>query len=262
MPERSRSQKHSMSPAADSAGIPFEGREFRRHPFAGDDGSTPDELAEALDSWARSQAPSAVVDIVEALRTDRILVPLIAEAGDIGYTPEGSLVEKTQELSIVTVEGPDGTPVGLIFSDVASLSAWRADARPQPAEAARAAAWALEAGLTRLVINPTTPSECVLRRGALVSLITGQPYLPPWEDPEVLGALEGGLGDSGVLVSVRSGWAEGPPPGVDLIVEVGLEPGLDQAELATRQRQWAEAWAGQAVLNQRVDGVRLALVAL
>jgi len=248
--------------AADSAGIPFDGREFRPHPFAGDDGSAPERLKEALDGWSRDPSGAALSEVVESLRDSRVLVPLIAQAGDFGHTPEGRVVEKTQELSIVTVKGPDDQPVGLMFSDVESLANWRPEARPQPAEALRAAAWALEEGLTRLVMNPSTATECVLRRGALVALVASQPYTPPWEDPDVLDAIVRGLGSRGALLSVRSGWGEPPLPGADLIVEVGLEPGLNQAELAQLQSQWSTAWAGEVVLTQKVDGLRIAIIAL
>ena len=250
-----------MSPAADSAGVPFDGREFRPHPFAGDDGSAPKQLAVALDRWARENSSAAISQVVEALRTDRILVPLIAEAGDVGHTPDGRVVEKTQELSIVSVQGPDGQPVGLIFSDVDALAAWRADARPQPAEAARAAAWALEESMTRLVINPTSVTECLLRRGALISLMTGESYIAPWEDPEVVDAIDEGLGDTGTLMSIRSGW-DSVPAGPDLIVEVGLAPGLDTEQLRALQQQWATRWSASEVIARRVDGMQLALVAL
>lgn len=248
--------------AADSAGIPFDGREFRPHPFAGDDGGAPERLGLALAGWTRDPSGAALSEVVESLRDSRVLVPLIAEAGDFGHTPEGRAVEKTQELSIVTVEGPDGQPVGLMFSDVDSLTTWRPEARPQPTEALRAVAWALEEGLTRLVINPTTSTACVLRRGALVALATSQPYTPPWEDPEVIDAIERGLVRSGVLLSVRSGWDEPPAPGADLIVEVGLEPGLTPAELSQLQAQWSYAWGEEGILNQRVDGLRVAIIAL
>lgn len=251
-----------MSRAADSAGIPFDGREFRPHPFAGDDGSAPERLGEALADWARNSSSGAYSEVVESLRDSRLLVPLIAEAGDVGHTPEGRLVEKTQELSVVTVEGPDSQPVGVVFSDVESLARWRLEARPQPVEALRAAAWALQEGVTRLVLNPTSASECVLRRGALVALVTAQPYTPPWEDPEVIDAIESGLGGQGVLLSVRSGWDEPPQPGADLIVEVGLEPGLTSQELSQLHSQWSGAWGQETILNQRVDGLRLAIVAL
>lgn len=250
-----------MSPAADSAGVPFDGREFRPHPFAGDDGGAPEQLAMALDRYAREQSSAAVSQVVEALRRDRILVPLIAEAGDIGHTPEGRVVEKTQELSIVSVQGPDGQAVGLVFSDVTSLQAWRPDARPQPAEAARAAAWALEESMSRLVINPTSATECLLRRGALVALITGESYIAPWEDPEVAEAIEQGVGQSGTVMSIRSGW-DSAPAGPDLVVEIGLPPGLSAEQLRERQQGWAAQWSASDVIARRVDGMQLALVAL
>ena len=56
-----------MSQAADSAGIPFSGREFRSHPFDGDDGSTPPALAEALSLWRDGHTGEAMTDVIEAL---------------------------------------------------------------------------------------------------------------------------------------------------------------------------------------------------
>jgi hypothetical protein len=118
-----------MSQAADSAGIPFDGREFRPHPFDGDDGSAPEVLARALSGWQGEQSAEAMVDVVEALRESRVLVPLLAEAGEFGLTDEGKTVDKTQELSIVSVKGPDGKPVAVCFSDVEAMATWNPSAR-------------------------------------------------------------------------------------------------------------------------------------
>ncbi|MEX2441791.1 MAG: SseB family protein, partial [Pontimonas sp.] len=78
--------------AADSAGIPFEGREFRPHPFAGDDGGAPERLALALSGWTSHPSGVALTEVVESLRDSRVLVPLVAEAGDFGHTAEGRVV--------------------------------------------------------------------------------------------------------------------------------------------------------------------------
>ena len=251
-----------MSQAADSAGISFSGREFRPHPFDGDDGSTPPALGEALSLWRDGHTGEAMIDVIEALRTSRVLVPLLADAGDIGYTPEGKKVEKTQELSIVTVEGPDASPVALMFSDVEALQTWRADARPVPVEATKVAAWVLDDQMARAVLNPGSNTECVIRRGAIVSLLTGEPYTPPVDDPAVRGEI--GLAfnaENFVQFALHNGWNLVGGNGPDLIVEVALPPGLSAEHLRERQQLWATAWAQSPILNRLVDGIRLKIVA-
>ena len=251
-----------MSQAADSAGISFSGREFRPHPFDGDDGSTPPALAQALSLWRENHNGEAMTAVIEALRTSRVLVPLLAEAGDLGYTPEGKKVEKTQELSIVTVEGPDGLPVALMFSDVAALTTWRSDARPVPVEATKVAAWVLDDQMARAVLNAGWEDECVIRRGGIVSLLSAEPYNPPVDDPvverDIALAFEG---QHDVSFLLRSGWELMGGNGPDLIVEVALPPGLSAGELRERQGQWASVWAASPVLNRFVDGIRLKIVA-
>ncbi len=247
-----------MSQAADSAGVPFAGRHFEPHPFAGDDGSRQPATESALAAWQADHSAEALSELVEALRTERILVPLIAEAGDVGQTDDGRVVEKTQELSVVTVEGPGGEPVGLVFSDVTSLQAWRSEARPQPAEATRAAAWALEEGFSRLVVNPGSPDECVLRRGVLVALVTEEPYRVPWGDDEVTEAIAGPVTEG--VVRLCSGWELQGGSGPDLVVEVGLPAGLSAEELSQMQRTWAEAWGSSEAIARYVDGIHLSIV--
>ena len=251
-----------MSQAADSAGISFSGREFRPHPFDGDDGSTPAALAQALSLWRESHSGEAMTAVIEALRTSRVLVPLLADAGDIGYTPEGKKVEKTQELSIVTVEGPDGLPVALMFSDVSALTTWRSDARPVPVEATKVAAWVLDDQMARAVLNAGSESECVIRRGGIVSMLSGEPYTPPVDDPaiarEIALAFEG---QQDVSFLLHSGWDLMGGNGPDLIVEAALPPGLSAEQLRERQGQWASVWAESPVLNRFVDGIRLKIVA-
>ena len=56
--------------------------------------------------------------MVAALHGARLLVPLVAVRGDEGVGAHGQLVDKTQELSIVTVAGPDGRAVLPAFTSV------------------------------------------------------------------------------------------------------------------------------------------------
>ena len=59
----------------DSAGQPWEGREFDDNPFGDDDGSAPTELLGALAAFRAGEVgPEAVVD---AVRSVRLLIPLL-----------------------------------------------------------------------------------------------------------------------------------------------------------------------------------------
>lgn len=180
--------RYGSSDAADSAGQPWAGRSFQRNPNAGDDGRADPALLSALTAFAAGAGPRTAV--VEALRTARLLVPLLAEAGDIGLTPEGRRVDKTQELSLVTVEGPAGRPVLPAFSSVATMQAWNATARPVPAEARRIALAAGADG-SAVVIDPGSPTEFALRRPALAALATDGAWVPPWDEDALWQAYQG-----------------------------------------------------------------------
>jgi len=249
-----------MSQAADSAGIPFDGREFRPHPFDGDDGSCPDALAAALELWVKDPTGEAMAAVINALRTERVLVPLLAEAGEFGLTDEGKVVDKTQELSIVSVEGPDGKPVAVAFSDVESMRAWNPQARPIPVEAQKVAAWVLDDQMARIVLNPGSATQCVVRRGGVISLLTGDAYTPPWLDGDVVRGIREAFNEA-ELATVSPGWRLQGGNGPDLSVEVTLPAGLTHEQLQQRQAHWASVWGSNQTVNQRVDGLHLKLVA-
>jgi hypothetical protein len=184
-----------MLPAADSAGQPFEGRSFSSNPFAGDSGEADPTLRAALaalgelldrDPEQRTQLELATTwgACVTALGAARVLSPLIAEAGDYGVTETGALVEKTQELSVPHLEGPDGRAVAPVFSDVAAMARWNSQARPIPVEGSRAALAAASEGLA-LVLDPGSPGTRVFRRSALEAAATGNTYVAPWMDEHV-----------------------------------------------------------------------------
>lgn len=258
-----------MLPAADSAGIPFAGRTLRPHPFAGDDGSVPPGLARALARWEvawRERNPEEVgrafSEVIESLRTDRVLIPLLAEAGEVGLTSEGRVVDKTQELSVVTVSGPGGERVGVCCSSVEQMSAWRVDARPIPVEAIRVAGWALTEGVDYVVLDPRSVPPVIVRPPALGALVTGEPYVAPWLDARVAEAVQARSlwGSNGLVrVAVEPGWHLDAGVGPDLVARVWLAPGLDRSGLDLATRALSAQWARSEILTQRVAGIRLTL---
>jgi hypothetical protein len=262
-----------MSPAADSAGQPFEGRAFPDNPFAGDEGLADPVLASALEAFheivGRESGSGMAHDladawqrVIESIRTARLLSPLIAQAGEYGHTDEGLVVEKTQELSVVHLEGPDGRAVAPVFTDVVSMSAWRADARPIPVDARKAAVAAVSDGLSLMVINPG-PSALTLRRGALQALASAEPYQPAWVDPLVADALAEGIATAGEWVEKHRVLPGDPGQvlaGPELVIALGVRPGLSPGDLDALIAEISLSWSTHDVLSRLVDGLGIKVV--
>ena len=85
----------------------------------------------------------------------------------------GLAVDKTQELSIVTVAAPDGRRVLPVFTSVAAMSRWDAAARPVPADGVRTAVAASADDTDLIVIDPGSETEFVLRRPAVWAIAQG-----------------------------------------------------------------------------------------
>jgi hypothetical protein len=254
-----------MSPAADSAGQPFEGRSFQPNPFQGDTGAADPGLEAALQSFTEALARSehlaideAFTGVVHALHAARLLVPLMTEAGEFGLTDEGRVVEKSQELSIVHVEGPDGRAVAPLFSSVQAMSAWNAEARPVPVDSARAALATAAEGLALMVLDPGSAHSLTLRRSALRAIATGDPYVSPLRDEEVRAALDEGLRPHRQVVvsfEVHSGDPSRTLSGPEIVVVVSLVPGLTEEELSSLLGNVSASWSENTLLQARVDGL-------
>jgi hypothetical protein len=247
---------------ADSAGQSWAGRSFEPNAFAADDGSTPAAYAEALaafhalpeDSAERAAAHSSLID---AVRTSRFLIPLVAEAGDEGLNAKGLRVDKTQELAIVRVQGPEGQTVLPIFSSVAAMAAWRADARPVPADGLRAAASALLDNCDWVVIDATSDTEIVLRRPTLRAIAARQPWTPPHADPQVtteVGIAVGGDARISAFTLV-SGDPQASGLGHDLIIQVSLESGLTPDQFTQLLGDFSSRLGESPTLTERVDNL-------
>src|SRR5699024_10244515 len=76
------------SPLTDTAGVPWEGRDYTLSPFPGDDGSMPAPVAAALAAHRSGQDPHRR-QLVAALAGARVLVPIMAIATETGTTAHG-----------------------------------------------------------------------------------------------------------------------------------------------------------------------------
>lgn len=248
-----------MTPHADSAGIPFEGREFHPNPAAGDDGAADPRILEAI---ARFQARElGVPEVLEALGAVRVLVPLLTERGDEGVGPHGQLVDKTQELALVTVAGPDGRPVLPAFTSVDAMRVWNPVARPIPVTAPRAALAAASDGLAAIVLDPGSDSEFAVRRTAFEALATGIPYLPCFADERVLQAfLAASAGEPAVrAVQLAPGDPDARLASPELLVQLALDPGLRREELDALLARLGNAWGASETIAERVDSIAVRL---
>lgn len=248
-----------MTGAADSAGVPWEGRSFHANPSADDDGSADPRLVEAVRRFRARDL--GMPEVVAALGTARLLVPLVAERGDEGIGAHGQLVDKTQELALVTVEGPDGRPVLPVFSSVDTMRAWNPVARPIPVAAPRAALAAASDGVGAIILDPGSPTEFGLRRTGFEALATGSRLRPCFADERVLEAFLAASAGERVVRALQL--APGDPDarlaGPELLVQLTLEPGLSREELDAVLRRLGDAWAASSVIAERVDSIAVRL---
>lgn len=226
-------------------------------PFAGDDGGPDPALAALLTAHARGDSDLAAV--VAAVAGTRLLVPVLPHP--TGERPAGEQVGCHDETAgVVAVAGPDGRTALPVFTSVQTLAAWRADARPVPATADRAAASALAEGWTVLVLDPAGPVTVVLGRPAVQALAAGEAWTP---------AVHDGAVDEQVAAAVRTalhgvlGVLDAQPePGdrTEVAVRLQVMAGLDRMRLERVVARADAALAGDPVVAARVDSIELRLV--
>ncbi|RKT33834.1 type III secretion system (T3SS) SseB-like protein [Microbacterium sp. AG1240] len=246
-------------PAGDSAGVPWEGRRFEDNRHAADDGSADPALLVALTADADGARDARAV--VEAYRTARLLIPLVADKGDEGVGPHGLVVDKTQELSIVTVAAPDGRKVLPVFTSVDAMKRWDAVARPIPADGVRTAVAAAGDDTELIVIDPGSDTEFVLRRPAVWAIGQGIAWEPSHTSAEVFTGLQQSVGAELAVLdfAVEPGDPTDRLRGPELIVHLQLMQGLEQDELDAVLARLARRWAADDRIAVLVDSLTVKL---
>jgi hypothetical protein len=245
---------------ADSAGVPWAGRRFEQTAHPADDGSAPAALVEALERFARREAGEE--HVVDALRSSRLLVPLVATLGETGTAASGLTVDKSAELALVTVSGPDGRRVLPVFGSVDTMRTWNPDARPVPVDAVRAALAAASEDTELMVLDPASPSEFVVRRPALWAIAQDRPWIPGHRDPSVLVAFERSLAGEphAVAVALVAGDPRARLQGPEVVARIAVRPGLTQADLDGLLGRLQERWTADPTIAARVDSLGVTLV--
>lgn len=252
--------RYGSTDQADSAGFAWAGRSFDTNTFANDDGSAPEALAAAVAAFLAGE--TELTPVVDAIREARLLIPLLTETGEIGFTDEGKQVDKTQELAVVTVATPDGRTALPAFSSVAAMQAWNPNARPVPVDGVRVALAAAGEGTPVVVLDPGTPTQIALRRPAVWAIAKSEPWMPAHLDERVARILaESVEPEPSVRAALRH---DGDPKATlltaELEIELVLDPGLDADALNALLERLSGRWYADGTFAERVDRLGVKVV--
>lgn len=252
---------HPSEHPSDSAGQPWAGRSFDENAHAADDGTAPPRLLEALLRFRARELGAA--EVIDAFRGSRLLIPLVARSGQFGENEHGQLVDKTQELAIVTVAGPDGRSVLPVFTSVGAMSAWNPRARPVPADGVRVALAAASEDTDLVVLDPTSTTEFAIRRPALWAIAQSQPWRPSFEAPGVRAAFARSIESELAVIAIEllDGDPDARLSGPELVVELELVSGLGRSELDAVLARLARRWAADDAIATGVDSLTVRIVA-
>jgi len=227
-------------------------------PFAGDDGTADPAVAAAL--AALEAGTGTVAAVVDALAGTRVLVPVLAELeveDVVVHDGHEHTVDKEASAGIVALQAPDGRTALPVFTSVATMTAWRPDARPVPSDVARAALSAVTEGWEVLVVDPGGPTTVLVPRPAVWALAQQERWLPAVTpdgvDPALRAAVVGAVSTVAGVVEVDAV----PGSRAEVAVVVDLVAGLDRAGLDAVLAQVNAAVAGVELVATRVDSLEL-----
>jgi len=244
---------------SDSAGVPWAGRHFESNPFARDDGSAPRALHESLIRFARGSVGYA--EVIAQIGGARFLIPLLAERSETGIAADGRVFDKAAELSVVSVQTPDGQAALPAFTSVATMTAWDASARPVPVTGVRLALAAVSEKIGRLIIDPGADTEFAVRAPAIHAVAAEQPWSAPWEDERVQAAFLEPASEfaviTGMLLTPGDPRARLVAP--ELTVTLIVMQGLDAGQLKDVTAELTQRWSSDPVIAARVDSIAVKL---
>ncbi len=231
---------HIAAGGADSAGIPWEGRDLKPNPFSGDTGEADESLLSALQAVAAAPLdPQRHRDVLAALGQVRIYAPVVPAAVEHTVDERGHVHDNKSEMAMVRLAAEDGRECTPAFTDIPTLTQWADEARPVPIESERLCVAAIEEDSQLVVIDPGSPHAFLLRRTALWSFVQGHDWHPAWADQRV--AKAAGVAAAGsdfisaIGVQPGSGSVHVSGPEIRLVLKVSRRP--EQAELAAFQQK-------------------------
>ena len=147
----------------------FTGAQLPESDFAGDDGSPDPYIRSVLRNYAQSATAESARNLLDALLSARLLVPVVAELDSVEVVA-GVTSEKDSHMTSVEFHSVDGRRALLAFSGTDSLEAWDESARPIPRIAYTVAQSTIEQGLDALLIDVGGPVPTAID-GTLLSLL-------------------------------------------------------------------------------------------
>jgi hypothetical protein len=240
---------------SDSAGVPWAGRSFQENSFAMDSGEADPDLLAALKGFHSSM--SGQVEVAEKFALARVLIPLVANLGESGLGVHGQSVDKSAELSIVSVRTPDNQNALPVFTSVESMYRWNSKARPVPNNGRTVALGAVAEGNTRVVIDPGSETEFVLRRTALEAIAQGLDWKLPHLNPEVIHLVDGSLDRLSEVVNftLLNGDPRARLLGHELEVVIYLTKNVDQVRLGEIQSHFLNSISTNTRFVVLVDSI-------
>lgn len=225
----------------------FTGKSIPDPGFSGDDGTADPALASALASGG---------DVAGALAHARLLVPVVALLGELEDTAPGELKrEKSSDMAVPTIVGPDGRKALPAFTSTDALTRWRPDARPVPVDARRAALATYSEGADTLLLDMAGPVAYELTGAALRAVAEGRALVPAHEDPEVAAAVRAAVAAEPLVDAAYLRPAEAAD--VQLALVVSASP---QDITAAAQRIAARLAEADVLRGRLTRGLDLALL--
>jgi len=140
--------------------------------FAGDDGTAPETLSVALAAYD-TDPDAGYLPALAALCTSRVLVPVVAVLGEVGYDEAGLAHDKSSDMAAVLMQRPDGRTALLAFTSTGALTGWNPEGRPVPVQSATAALSAVQDGADALLVDVAGPVRFVVEGEDLACLARG-----------------------------------------------------------------------------------------
>jgi hypothetical protein len=246
---------------SDSAGVPWEGRELEENRFADDDGSAPEQFLTAISGFRAGELGQAAV--VDVLRVSRLLVPLLAQLGESEIGANGLKVDKSAELSIVTVKSPDDQDALVVFTSVAAMQRWNPSSRPVPTDAIRVCLAAASQLSTRVVVDPGSDTEFVIRRPAIARIAQSLDWQPAELNQEVRAVVGDSVANESQVIDfeLSSADPEAKLAGAELQVALKLVNGSSPADVRELLERVSKLWSESEVFASAVDSVSIKLLA-
>jgi hypothetical protein len=218
--------------------------------FPDDDGTADPALTAALTAWTQDRAQ--VPAVLAALRTARLLVPVVAVLGEVEEDENGLRREKTSDMAVPTLKaGPrNALPA---FTSTASLARWDPEARPVAVRLPQALEAAAHEKADTLILDLAGPIPFELTGQTLLALAEGRTTTDPLSDPAVREAVRAAVASEPAVQRAYLGPGES-----DGTLALVLAPDAVPAKAA---QAVAERLAADETLRARlVKGLDLALL--